>query len=171
LVDDPGFARRITEAMKRPGYCEQLKLLGVVVFETMRAPGVLPGVDIPPENEPRIRVVVDEALGDEPPPRASRQGTWEGKAFTPAEVDKVAAICMKNPALTSWEVWTRYRRVRAPDDDGRLGSSRKVADLVALLDDNGSGVTWDAGRKRVRGLARSLREPGRVLIPRSKSAS
>lgn len=94
----------------------------------------------------------------------SKQGKWEGKAFSPTEVGKVAALYMKNPDLTPWEVWVRYERVRDLEDNGRLGRG-KVDDLLAALDDG--TARWNAKRERVEGLERSLREPGRVLVPRS----
>jgi hypothetical protein len=53
------------------------------------------------------------------PTRASKQGKWEGKAFSPTEVDKVAAFYMKNHDLTPWEVWTLYKRVRNLENSGR----------------------------------------------------
>jgi hypothetical protein len=101
-------------------------------------------------------------------PHASKQGQWEGKAFSTAEVDKAAKIHMGNHDLTSWEVWVRYQRVRDLDDDGRLGR-RKVDDLIEWLDEDES--RWDATHEHVEGLVRSSREPGRVLIPRRQTAS
>ena len=98
----------------------------------------------------------------------SKQGEWEGKAFSKDEINKAAGIYVKNLDLTPWEVWVRYERVRDLEDSGRLGR-RKVEDLVTALDIG--DARWNAKRKCVEGLARSLREPGRVLIPRYESAS
>ncbi len=93
----------------------------------------------------------------------SKQGKWEGKAFSEDEVNKAAEIWVSNPGLTPWEVWKRYVRVRNPRDTGRLGR-RKVTDLGTALDTG--DARWDAEHERVEGLARSLSEPSRVLIPR-----
>jgi hypothetical protein len=76
----------------------------------------------------------------------SKQGKWEGKGFSRGEVNKVGEIYARNSDLTPWEVWTRYRRVRDPDDDGNLGKD-KVADLLAELGDG--TAWWDAERELV----------------------
>ena len=104
-------------------------------------------------------------MGEPHRPRVSKQGAWEGKGYSPDEVDKAAEIYMSNRDLTPWEVWTRYERNRG--EEGALGR-RKVKDLIDALD-NGP-ARWDSRREHVEGLERSLSEPERVLIPRRKSA-
>ena len=133
-----------------------------------------PQVSVSVENAPAFRDLVvavmlrDEAAADRgPAPSRSKQGKWEGKAFSRDEVNKVGEIYAMNRDLTPWEVWTRYSRVRNPDDDGNLGKD-KVADLLALLGDG--TARWDAEGRRVEGLQRSSREPQRVLIPRRQPA-
>ena len=165
---------RVFRAMARPRYCDELEKLGVQVIEAM---GPMPGVPTrhvfwPPDVEPRVSQLVDEALGDElpaTPRRRTERGRTEAEVST-SEAEKVARIYMEDRGRTPYAVWARYNPGRVKqDDDPKLLSKNMVAYLVVAIDRRWLG--WDASHERLVISGEFQASQDRFVIPRRKPAS
>ena len=95
---------RVSQAIARPGYGEELYALGVRDLTGFGPPEF----GWPPWNEARIRQVVDEALATERPARRRKRRAGPGRSngeVLVVEANKAARIYMRDPTMTRYAVW------------------------------------------------------------------